>query len=71
MGQPSQTQCSPFFLAAADHTKYKRSHDVSKPRVQHKPTQLFRAVTETANQTTRIKLGGENQSELHHQLLVT
>jgi len=32
-----------------------------QPGVQHNPTQLFRALTEIADETGRIKLGGEDK----------
>ena len=32
-----------------------------RPGVQHNPTQLFRALTEIADETGRIKLGGEDK----------
>lgn len=32
-----------------------------QPGIQHNPTQLFRALTEIADETGRIKLGGEDK----------
>jgi len=39
-----------------------------QPGVQHNPTQLFRALTEIADETGRIKLGGGDKSESLHWL---